>query len=409
MADTDTPTYTLKWIDRIAAVTASDWNHLAQPLSTPLLEWEWLHQLEDSGSLKPEVGWMPFHLTVWRENRLVAAAPLYVKGHSAGEFVFDHAWADVAERLGIRYYPKLVGMSPFSPIIGYRFLVAPDEDEARLTKIMLNAIDHFCLQNHLSGCSFLFVDPQWQEHLINYGFTGWRHQSYVWHNSGFNTFDDYLAVFNANQRRNIRKERRTMQTLGITLEPLTGDAIPRSYFSIMYRFYERTNDLYGPWGCKYLKPQFFETLYDRYRHRLLLVAAYERTRQREPMGMSFLLFKGDRLYGRYWGCEYDVRHLHFNACYYEPIKWAIANNIRYFDPGMGSAHKVRRGFESISNFSQHRFYDGRLQQLLSHHIDEINRLEQHHIDELNRSLPFSKTRRMLNSRHSSIHKRPIAS
>ena len=400
MATTDPSAYTLKWIDRIAAIAASDWNQLAEPLSTPLLEWEWLNQLEASGSLRPEAGWMPLHLTAWRDNRLVAVAPLYIKGHSAGEFVFDHAWADVAQRLGIRYYPKMVGMSPFSPIIGYRFMVAPEDDEAHLTKIMLDAIDRFCQQNRLSGCSFLFTDPQWQEIVADCGFIEWRHQSYVWRNPGFNTFDDYLAVFNANQRRNIRKERQTMRALGISLEPLTGDAIPRSYFSIMYRFYERTNDLYGPWGCKYLNPQFFDTLYDRYRHRLLLVAAYEHARQRRPIGMSFLLYKKDRLYGRYWGCEHDVRHLHFNACYYTPIEWAIENQIRYFDPGMGSAHKVRRGFESIANFSLHRFYDERLQQLLNHHIGEINHLEQQHIDELNRSLPFSKAGHAQNLSHS---------
>ena len=408
MADKNTSTYSLKWIDRINAVAGPDWDRLASSLTTPLLEWEWLHQLEASGSLRPEVGWMPFHLTVWRENTLAAAAPLYIKGHSAGEFVFDHAWADVAQRLGIRYYPKLVGMSPFSPIIGYRFLVAPEEDERHLTKMMLDAIDRFCQQNRLSGCSFLFVDPNWQAYLTDGGFTGWRHQSYVWQNPGFDTFEDYLAIFNANQRRNIRKERQSMQKFGITLETLTGDAIPQSYFSIMYRYYERTNDLYGPWGCKYLNPEFFNALYDRYRHRLLIVAAYESAGGRLPIGMSFLLFKGDRLYGRYWGCEHDVRHLHFNACYYTPIEWAIANNIRYFDPGMGSAHKVRRGFESISNFSQHRFYDERLQQLLRHHIDEINRQEKHHIDQLNRSLPFSKTLRKPRLRQTSARKNPIA-
>ena len=386
-------TYSISWKSKIADIDESAWNMLALSLKTPLLEWEWLRLLEDSGSVCLETGWLPVHLTVWSGERLVAAAPLYIKGHSDGEFVFDHAWAGLAARLGVRYYPKLLGMSPFSPIVGYRFLIDPRENQSQITRLMVNAIDQFCQTNKLSGCSFLFVDPAWKAQMEAMGFIGWRHQSYAWKNKGFRTFGDYLAQFNANQRRNIRRERRTAEQTGVQIKALTGEQIPYNLFSLMHAYYAHTNDKYGPWGCKYLTKEFFEGLYHRYRHRVLLMAAYEDFNHDLPVGLSFLLVKNDQMYGRYWGCARKIDHLHFNACYYSPIEWAIENAIACFDPGAGSPHKIRRGFEAVANHSLHRFYDPRLIQILEMHIDEINTLEQHHIDELNAALPLSKSLR----------------
>jgi predicted N-acyltransferase len=144
-------------------------------------------QSETSGSVTAAAGWLPNHLTVWRERTLIAAAPLYLKGHSYGEFVFDHQWADLAQRVGVQYYPKLLGMTPFTPTVGYRFLIAPGEDEDELTEMMINAIDSLCECNGISGCHFLYVDPQWQPVLERHGFTSWLHHSYIWQNLGFQT------------------------------------------------------------------------------------------------------------------------------------------------------------------------------------------------------------------------------
>lgn len=374
----------------MADIDRSAWDALALSLETPLLEWEWLRLLEESGSVRIEAGWLPVHLTVWAGERLVGAAPLYLKGHSNGEFVFDHAWANLAERLGIHYYPKLVGMSPFSPVVGYRFLIDPREDIMQVTRLMIESIDRFCSTNHVAGCSFLFVDPDWRSLMEDLGFISWRHQSYAWRNRNFKSFDDYLALFNANQRHNIRRERKSVDAAGIHIKPLTGAEIPRKLFALMHAFYARTNDRYGPWGCKYLTKSFFEGLADRYRHRLLLMAAFDGVENEIPVGMSFLLKKKDRLYGRYWGCAAQINHLHFDACYYSPIEWAIRHAVTVFDPGAGSTHKVRRGFEAVANHSLHRFYDPRMVQIMQAHIHEINRQEQEYIDELNAALPFSK-------------------
>ena len=379
---------TIKWVSGISEVDRAAWDALAEPLETPLLEWEWLHQMEVSGSIAPETGWMPLHLTVWRDRQLVAAAPLYIKGHSSGEFVWDHVWADVAQQIGVRYYPKMIGMSPATPVVGYRFLVAAGENEEEITGVMLEQIEQLCRKNKVSGCGFNFVDPGWKDLVERLGYTAWCHQSYAWVNEGFATFDDYLARFDKNQRRNIKRERASVEDAGITLRPLTGDEIPESYFPLMYRFYANTNAQFGPWAAKYLTRKFFLGLAG-FRHRLLLVAAYERG-DTEPIAMSFLITKGGQLLGRYWGSSKFVSNLHFDACYYTPIKWAIERGAKWFDPGAGSPHKIRRGFKAVANYSLHRFYDEDMRRVMEKHISHINRMEAEEIDGMNSALPFAQ-------------------
>ena len=389
MAQQLRPRYSISWIRRIDEIPQPDWDALALPLKTPFFEWEWLRNMETSGSAVADAGWMPNHLTIWRDRTLVAAAPLYLKGHSYGEFVFDHQWVDLAQRLGIQYYPKLLGMSPFTPAEGYRFLIALGEDEEELTALMVGAIDQFCTHNQISGCNFLYVDPDWRPLMERFGFSKWLHHSYIWQNQQYQTFDDYLAAFNANQRRNIKRERKSVDKAGLRLEALSGEAIPKSLCSLMYAFYGDTCDKFGWWGSKYLTRKFFEQLYPNYLHRVVLIAAYEENGGK-PVGMSFCLFKGDRLYGRYWGSLEEFNHLHFNACYYKPIEWAIANGIQSFDPGAGGRHKKRRGFPATPHHSLHRFYEPRLQQILTTYIEEVNEMEQREIEAINNDLPLKR-------------------
>lgn len=382
---------TIRWISDLGGIDRNQWDNLAGSLTFPFLEWDWLQTLESSKSACLETGWMPYHLTVWSGERLVAAAPLYIKGHSAGEFVFDNIWADVAQRMNISFYPKLVGMSPFTPMVGYRFLMAPDMDENGMTRLMVDTINDLCTQMGLSGVSFLFVDPRWGQKMQRLGFQRWQHLSFTWTNRQFESFDDYLACFNSNQRRNIKRERLAMTRQGIQLKVFTGDHIPPGMIPRMYRFYERTNDKFGPWGCKYLTPSFFDMVRSRFARRLVVVAAFRGHERDEPVGMSFLAHKDKRLFGRYWGCEYEIPMLHFNVCYYAPIEWAIQNGVRFFDPGMGGAHKSRRGFEAVPNHSLHRFTNERLQLIMDQHIDAINRLEGEQIEKVNQQLPFAKS------------------
>jgi len=395
MAENKHTRYRLEWIRDISEVPKEAWNALALALDTPILEWEWLHRMEASGSMRPETGWLPIHLTVWRGAELVGAAALYVKGHSEGEFVWDYIWADVAGRLEIPYYPKMVGMSPATPVSGYRFLVAPGEEEELLSAAMVEAIDGLCRQNNMAGLSFNYVDPQWLTVMENLGFVAWKHQSYLWENPGFTSFEDYLWSFDKNQRRNIRRERKKLSEQNLSIRPFSEEQITIELLEKMYGFYERKNAQFGPWAAKYLNREFFTGLFDDYRHRILLLGAYDREKDVDLVGMSFLLRKGEQIYGRYWGSAGHYDSLHFNACYYSPIEWAIANGVRRFDPGIGSSHKVRRGFQAIANWSLHRFYDPNLARIMARHIGEINRMEQERIDSLNQAAPFAENRSSL--------------
>ncbi|BAQ63029.1 hypothetical protein GM3708_3435 [Geminocystis sp. NIES-3708] len=384
----DSP-YTLRWHEKISEIPQSAWDAMALPLSTPFLEWEWLHNLETSGSVNFRTGWQPCHLTVWHEHNLVAAAPLYIKGHSYGEFVFDHQWADLAYRLNIEYYPKLLGMTPFTPAVGYRFLIMEEENELKITEMMVNAIDNFCLKNKISGCNFLFIDPQWQSIISQFGFTAWMHHGYIWSDHDFSSFDDYLQIFNSNQRKNIKRERKAVEKAGLITKNLVSDEIPHYLYSYIYKFYSNTCDKFY-WGSKYLKKQFFEQLYPNYKHRLMLVTAYRENDDHTPVGMSFCIYKGENLYGRYWGSLAEFDCLHFETCYYKPIEWAINQGIKMYDPGAGGSHKRRRGFPATSNYSMHRFYNPRMNSILNHYIDEINMATTEEIRAINNDLPFTK-------------------
>jgi hypothetical protein len=353
----------------------------------PFFQWSWLQQLEASGSINARQGWQPCHLGLWRGERLVAVAPLYLKGHSYGEFVFDQSFAQLAGQLGLRYYPKLVGMSPLSPVQGYRFHVAADEDPADLTGLMLRLIDDFCGQNGILSCNFLYVDPHWQPLAEAAGCHLWINQQSEWTNPGHGDFEDYLAVFNANQRRNIRRERRSVAEAGLEVTPLAGERIPPALLGRMHHFYAQHCARWGAWGSKYLSEAFFDAAAVELREHLVLFSAH-RGDPCEPLAMSLCVRGGDALWGRYWGSDVELDHLHFEVCYYAPIAWAIAQGIHRFDPGAGGSHKRRRGFLAEPRHSLHRWSDPRFEGILSDWLPGANRQMLEEIEAVNADLPF---------------------
>ncbi|MFO8031393.1 MAG: GNAT family N-acetyltransferase [Desulfohalobiaceae bacterium] len=385
--DTSSSQYSFVWQDSILDIDRSQWDTLATQLSTPFLEWEWLRLLEVSGSAAPSVGWHPKHLTVYESGRLVAAAPLFIKTHSEGEFVFDHFWAQLASRMRLAYYPKLVGMSPFTPIGAYRFLLAPDLEQSCLINLVQGEIDRFCKARDISGCHYQFLDPSWGEKLRDIGFKTWIHPGFVWENKGFASFQDFLACFRSGRRKNIKKERKSLARQGIKIHALSGSDIQEKHLAWMYRFYLHTNQRYFPWSCKYLSREFFLGLAQGLKDYILLLLAFEQGGQ-EPLGMSMLVFKQDQLFGRYWGGVEGVPFLHFCLCYYEPIEWAIQNRIQRFDPGMGGEHKLYRGFKLEPNYSLHKIYAPGLQHVLGMYLQELNAMEKRRMLELNQELPL---------------------
>ncbi len=382
--------YTFTWQPAMGGIDKDGWDALARPQQSPFLEWEWLQLMESSGSIGTQTGWYPAHLTVRLGDTLVAAAPLYRKIHSEGEFIDDYVWADLAYRLGIAYYPKLVGMSPVTPVQGYRFLIDPREDASRLTGLMLTEIERYCRENELSGYHFLFADQDWVHSLPDNRCIAWLHPVLTWKNRGYQRFDDYLDRFKTNQRRNIVRERRRAAQQGITLRPLTGKKITSEHLALMYRYYVGTNSKFGSWGCRYLTRDFFTGLPDRFRDRLMLVGAFRDTDGETPIAMGMFVYKGNRLYGRYWGCREELDTLHFNTCYYSPIEWAIEKGIREFDPGIGGGHKIRRGFESVPGYSLHRFMDPEMETIMRMNIEAINQQALDHIEKINAGIPFAE-------------------
>ncbi|MFW6252679.1 MAG: GNAT family N-acetyltransferase, partial [bacterium] len=297
--------------------------------------------------------------------------------------------------LGAPYYPKLVGMSPATPSSAFAFLAEPGPRAQELQNVMFASIMEMAEETGMGGVAFNFADPQWmngagKNALEAHDFIGWKHQLYYWRNNDFTSFDDYLSVFTKNQRRNIRRERRSMEQQGIQIEVLTGTDITRQHLDWMYDYYAAHNARFGPWAAKFLNRTFFRMLADGFRHRIALVCAYSTPGwdlDTRPIAMAFLLIKNQTIWGRYWGAEEDVRDLHFNCCYYTPIEWAIDHQYRLFDPGMGSSHKIRRGFEAVSGYSLHHFMDERMQYILHNNIDRINSMESMQVEQLNAARP----------------------
>lgn len=383
------PSFAVSWHSSIAQIDRTQWNELCRTRDKPFLQWEWLRLLEDSGSVGAETGWRPCHLALRSRGRLLGAAALYVKDHSDGEFVFDHSWAQLASGMGIRYYPKIVGMSPFSPVTSYRFLTAPGIDEVLLSRAMHQEIESLCRGNDISGCGLHFVTPGWGRIMEGLGFRVWLHQGFVWLNAGFLSFDDYLAGLKANHRRNIRRERESLRKSGVRLVRVLGNTAPEEYFSLMYDFYARHNDRFGQWSCKFLTPAFFDGLSRQFKDNILITAAFAPD-DPEPLAMALFIVSGDRLFGRYWGTRTEMRFLHFELCYYQPMEWMIERGLRLFDPGMGGVHKAFRGFVSTPSYSLHRFYDQRLHQVMASYIPEYNHMEMRDITALNSILPYRR-------------------
>ncbi len=375
------------WHASMAEIAEEDWNRLAAASPTPLMSHEWLAHLEESGSIAPDSGWTPLHLTAHEGGRMVAAVPLYLRSSSWGEFVFDFAFAEVAGQLGVDYYPKLVGMSPATPSTAFGFLTEGGDEEA-LTVPLYREIERFCVAQNIPVLQFNFVIPEWKSRLERLGMVAWEHHGYAWYNEDFSTFDDYLARFRKNQRRNIRRERSTMAELEIDIRMVHATEAPQHYFDRMADYYIRTNAQFGPYAARFLSREFFTAMPEPVRRHVWFVAACNGGD--DPLALAFIVRKGDVMLGRYWGTQRDVFNLHFNVCYYTPIEWAIEEGVRIFDPGMGSEHKVRRGFRSVPTFSMHRCFDRHMQAILEANMDRINSYERAQIRMLDAAIPFKE-------------------
>ena len=379
--------YSPKWINSISQLDLQDWKYIVGNNVIPFYNWHWLHNLENSKSIIPSNGWQPLHLLIVKNNKPVAFAPLYLKGHSYGEFIYDSQFAELSNNLNLNYYPKLIGMSPVSPIEGYKFFIAKEENKEEITKLIFKTIDEFCLKNNILSCSFLYVDAAWRNFVESFNCAVWINQSSLCNLQGAQNFSDYLSKFNSNQRKNIKKERKSIKESGINIKSIELNEININNMEIMHDFYQLHCSRWGAWGSKYLTKQFFKKLSLEKEKQFILFSASKQDMS-APIAMSLCVKNQEFLWGRYWGSLEAIKFLHFELCYYSPISWAISNKIKFFDPGAGGNQKRRRGFIATPNYSLYRWYEPEINKIIRPWFSKVNKIILEEIKTTNNEVPF---------------------
>ncbi len=360
------------------------WDALAGD-DDPFVEHAFLRALETSGSVGVEAGWMPVHVTVWTGARLVGALPLYAKDHSWGEFIFDFAWARAAAQAGVRYYPKLVSMAPFTPATGRRFLLAPEVDGDVIRAALIAGARAAADEVEASSIHLLFLTDEERGQAVELGLRPRLSVQFHWENEGYATFDDYLARFRSEKRKQVRKERRAVAESGLDVRLLAGTELGDEEWKAVVRFYRANCHAHG--SFPYLSPAFFDAIRETHAHRLLCVMAFE---DGAPQAASINFQKGSRLYGRYWGCAAHHEHLHFELCYYRLIEHAIANGMAHFEAGAQGYHKLKRGLMPTGIHSAHWIRDPALDRAVASHLPSEALSVQAEIAHLTGKSPFHR-------------------
>ena len=338
----------------VSEISEADWNACACPEAQdggrpldPFTTHRFLTALETSGSVGEGTGWMPRPMVARAAGQVIAVAPLYLKSHSQGEYVFDHGWAEAFERAGGRYYPKLQGAVPFTPVTGRRLLTRPGHEaagRAALLQAMAEVAEGAGLSSvHLTFCT--------EDEVTAATGAGWLHRTgmqFHWTNRGYGSFDDFLADLASRKRKALRKERERAQGFGGTIRALTGDAILPEHWAAMWAFYQDTGG--RKWGRPYLTRAFFDALH-ALRDEVLLVLA---ERDGIPVAGALNLIGREALFGRYWGCLEDHAFLHFELCYHQAVDWAIAHGLDRVEAGAQGEHKLARGYMPVTTHSVHR-------------------------------------------------------
>jgi uncharacterized protein len=338
--------------------------------SSPFVEHAWLACLEESGCVGAErSGWLPRPLVLYDGKKLVAAAPAYVKTNSEGEFVFDWSWADLANRMGVDYYPKLILAVPFTPATGHRVLWHPSRDRDETIAIFAKATRALVKELGLSSAHVLFPEEHEAKIWRDAGDFVVRHGvQYHWHNRAaqpFAEYEDFLKTLPQKKRTQIRRERKQPAMDGVTIETLGPDDLTPEIAETMYGLYTTTVDKYF-YGRRYLKKKFFDLVRTRFANRLAWVVA--RDQKGKIVASAFNVKKGDTLYGRYWGTVVDLPFLHFNVCYYHGVDQAIREGLMHFNPGAGGEHKRVRGFVPTKTFSAHHIENARFRAIIEAHL-----------------------------------------
>ncbi|MGJ8626240.1 MAG: GNAT family N-acetyltransferase [Sulfitobacter sp.] len=348
----------IRVVPDLADIGQADWDACACPeavegkrATDPFTTFRFLSALEQSGSVGPGTGWQPQYLTASVAGQVIAVAPMYVKSHSQGEYIFDHNWAHAYERAGGRYYPKLQIAVPHTPASGRRFLTRPGFEETGMAALVQGAVQ-LTENNNLSSLHVTFCTPAEVETAKQFGLMPRKSQQFHWRNDGYADFDGFLNSLNSRKRKNIRKERAVAQGFGGDIHVLTGDQIKPEHWDAFWRFYQDTGA--RKWGTPYLTRAFFEIAHETLRDDIALVLA-ERDGEYVAGALNFI--GANALYGRYWGCSEHHPCLHFELCYYRAIDIAIERGLAAVEAGAQGEHKLARGYLPTPTWSLHWMRD----------------------------------------------------
>lgn len=357
----------------------SNWPGSAPSSDNPFVSAEFLTAMEISGVCEPDQGWKAQHLQI--DDHI--CIPAYLKGHSWGEYVFDWAWAQAYEQHGLHYYPKLLIASPYTPSTGPRLLGARSGDDAALAVEAMKAVT---AQQNLSGFHILFPNRTEQQWLNTLPLLKRTDLQFHWYNAGYRDFADFLDRFSSRKRKNVRRERRSVQDQGISIRVLEGAEITDRQWDAFYRFYHATYLKRGRQG--YLNQRFFRQIRETMASQLVLILA----EQADGPVAGALFFKDDKtLYGRYWGSFAQFDNLHFEVCYYQGIDYCLRKGLERFDPGTQGEHKIARGFEPTFTHSYHWLQDAEFFSAAQRFCREEALMTADYLEQTRAALPFKQT------------------
>lgn len=334
--------------ESIRSLAASEWNALAPP-DFPFSDHAYLRALEEGGCVGAEQGWLPWYVAARRRDALEGALALYAKDNSYGEYIFDWSWAGAYQRHGVPYYPKVVAAIPFTPATGPKLLVNPGaRDGVQVRQALIDSALEATQAAHASSLHFLFLSPEEIAIFRDRGFLVRHSFQYHWRNRDYPDFEGFLAALKPRKRKQILRERAQLAETGLRIGIETGEALTPALARAMYALYLTTIEKMG--AIAYLSERFFEEVFATMGHRIALVCAYDKSRL---IAASILFKKGQALFGRYWGASEEVRNLHFELCYYQPIELAIREKLLLFEAGAQGEHKIARGFTPELTYSAH--------------------------------------------------------
>jgi predicted N-acyltransferase len=349
----------------------------------PFFDYPFLKALEDTGSIGGSSGWDPIYLQGWDDQGLAGVVCAYVKSHSYGEYIFDWEWARFFKRFQRPYYPKLLYAAPFTPATGPRVLLRPDAEAQRVRERLIQFSLQLAVQGRLSSVHALFISDAERLAFQEQGFALRHSLQYHWRNQGYRDFQDYLDSFVGKRRRDIQRERQKVLTHGLQFQLLTGADLKPEHGTLMEKLYLTTAEKKD--AIPYLAEGFFERIFSSMADRILLVLA---SKGDKPVAAALNFFKGQTLFGRYWGSFEHFQDLHFELCYYQTIEFAIQKRLKLFEAGAQGEHKIQRGFRPSLTLSAHRIMDPNLREPIELFIQDERQMIQEAIVELDRKSPF---------------------